>query len=457
MNRLRLARQALAGLCTALTLASSHAAVQTLQLESGQQHSWTQAGNVTRAATGNPDVVGINVVPPKGVVITAKKPGTAMVTVWESGTHGAPAGQWQVLVTPSGIGGIVPSPSDNAAPQLSADGTHLRLSGVMSSLEGHAALENIARPLGGKAEDLVNTSTTGFDVQVQIDVKIVEVSRSKLKESGFYYQRHLSNSDGSWGGSVGMGGPSTYGGITRSGNETKFNLPSGGVPFTDAFNIFSISDNVWAAFSALEANGFAYSLAEPSLTALSGQTATFLAGGEIPIPFRSGADGAISVSFKEFGIRLGLTPTVLDKNRIALKVAPEVSEVDPSLAVQSGGFTIPGLRVRRTDTTVALGDGETFVISGLVSRHSVTAIDKFPFLGDLPVLGAFFRSNRFEREDKELLMIVRPHLVRPFAKEAKLPPLPGEDLRQYDPGYLRFLLLENGRAFQDSPESGFSN
>ena len=212
---------------------------------------------------------------------------------------------------------------------------------------------------------------------------------------------------------------------------------------------------MWATFSALEANGFAYALAEPSLTALSGQTATFLAGGEIPVPFRSGADSAVSVIYKEFGIRLSLTPTVLEQNRIALKITPEVSEVDPSLSVQSGGYTIPGLRVRRTDTTVAIGDGETFVISGLVSRQSNATIDKFPFLGDIPILGAFFRSSHFERDDKELLMIATPHLVRPFAKNAKLPALPGEDIRDYDPSFMHMFLKETGRF--EPPDSGFSN
>jgi pilus assembly protein CpaC len=254
-----------------------------------------------------------------------------------------------------------------------------------------------------------------------------------------------------------LSAPSNVSGFVDNANTGKTLLSSSGfVPKADAFNIFLWGANSLTVFSALESNGFAYTLAEPSLTALSGQTATFLAGGELPIPLRtgSGSDSSISVTFKQFGIRLSMTPTVLDGNRLVVQLSPEVSEIDESLSITAGGLTLPGLRVRRTETTVATGDGETFVISGLVSQQTASAVDKFPILGDIPILGAFFRSNRFSRDDRELLMIVTPHLVRPFAKDAKLPALPGEEVKDYDPGYLRFLFLENGKFTQ--PDSGFS-
>src|SRR5690606_4039263 len=142
--------------------------------------------------------------------------------------------------------------------------------------------------------------------------------------------------------------------------------------------------------SVLEANGFAYTLAEPSLTAMSGQSATFLAGGEFPIPVEQ-RDGAVTVEYKEFGVRLTLTPTVLDRDRIMLKVAPEVSELDFTAAVQAAGVSVPALTVRRTETAIQLGDGESFVISGLISRNNTGNVDKVPLLGDLPILGAFFK------------------------------------------------------------------
>lgn len=447
-----------AALCMAALLCMTRvlAAPISVTLEPGQQKTWSFNQPIKRVATGNNDVAGINVVPPRGIIITGKAAGTTMVTIWPKGSD-VPIGQYQIVVSPASSVSRQALGPDAGAVQIAPEGGKLRLSGSLSSLERHAAIETSLSAPGAKAPaNVVDATSSNFDVQVRMDIKVVEVSRSKLKEAGFYYHRLDYKPDGSYAGSTGFSGPNNYAGFTKDPNQPyKFLSSSGTVPFTDAFNIFSVSDNVWATFSALEANGFAYALAEPSLTALSGQTATFLAGGEIPVPFRSGADSAVSIIYKEFGIRLSLTPTVLEQNRIALKITPEVSEVDPSLSVQSGGYTIPGLRVRRTDTTVAIGDGETFVISGLVSRQSNATIDKFPFLGDIPILGAFFRSSHFERDDKELLMIATPHLVRPFAKNAKLPALPGEDIRDYDPSFMHMFLKETGRF--EPPDSGFSN
>jgi pilus assembly protein CpaC len=440
--------------CTSLAcISTAIAAPRVITLEEGQQKTWSQARSVARAATANDDVVGINVVPPRGIVITAKKPGSAMVSVWDEGSS-EPASQFQVLVTPPAQAARLTLGSDAQQARLEADGSKLRLSGNLSSLERHAAVTAALKdPDEKKASTVVDSSTSNFDVQVQIDVKIVEVSREKLKSAGFYSDS--SNATGT----RGISGPSNFAGVKYdSGLGGNILMSSTAfVPKTDTFNIFRLGTNSLAIFSALERNGFAYTLAEPSLTALSGQTATFLAGGEIPIPFRTGtgADSTITVKFKEFGIRLGLSPTVLDQNRITLKVAPEVSEIDPSLSITAGGISLPGLRVRRTETTVAIGDGETFIISGLVSRTATSTIDKFPFLGDIPILGAFFKSSRFDREDKELLMIATPHLVRPFAKNATLPPLPGEEIRDYDPGSLRFLFIESGNYYRRT-DSGFS-
>jgi pilus assembly protein CpaC len=441
------------GVSSAFCMACAVAApVRTITLEEGQQKTWTQTRPIARAATGNEQVVGINVAPPRGIILTANKVGSATISVWEEGRN-EPATQLQILVTPSSA--TTRQSLKDSGISVEAEGSKLRLSGAISSLENHSLIDaTTSTPAGKPSPDVIDTTSSNFDVQVQIDIKIIEVSRKKLKEAGFYHQRFHYNTDGSYAGSTGLSGPGVYGGFKATDGKYEFQSSSGFLPFGDAFNIFSVSNNAWAAFSALESNGFAYSLAEPSLTALSGQTATFLAGGEIPIPFRSGSDGGISVEFKQFGIRLALTPTVHDKNRITLKVAPEVSEPDDSLAVQSGGYAIPGVRGRRTETTVAIGDGETFVISGLVSRVTASKVDKFPFLGDIPILGAFFRSNRFDREDKELLMIARPHLVRPFAKNAQLPALPGEEVRHYDPGFFRMLLKESGNF--ESSDSGFS-
>ena len=263
--------------------------------------------------------------------------------------------------------------------------------------------------------------------QVQTDIRFVEVSRTKLKEA--------STKILGMGNNFFLGSPSLL-----SPSEGIFKLPVS----AENFNIGFGGGRVKALINALESSGFAYTLARPSLVAMSGQSATFLAGGEVPIPVPSAGSDTITIEYKEFGIRLTLTPTVIDHNRIALKVAPEVSELDYNNAIRIEGIQVPALTVRRTDTSVSLADGESFVISGLISSTNRSTIAKLPGLGDIPILGAFFRDSNIQSEEKELLMIVTPHLVQPLAANAQLPSLPGEKLRTYDPNWFRLFFLENG-------------
>ncbi|MNO88442.1 Type II secretion system protein D precursor [compost metagenome] len=265
--------------------------------------------------------------------------------------------------------------------------------------------------------------------QVQTDIRFVEVSRTKLKEAS----ASIFGVRGNWL----FGSPRTLptiGGIVTPAIPVR----------NDQFNLTFATGSTLVALNALEGSGFAYTLARPSLVALSGQSASFLAGGEIPIPVPSSGSDNVSIEYKEFGIRLTLTPTIVGKNRIALKVAPEVSELDFTNAVSIAGTVVPALTVRRTDTSISLADGESFVISGLISSRNNSQVNKFPGLGDIPVLGAFFRDNTINREERELLMIVTPHLVQPLAANAQLPSLPGEQLRNYDPNFYRMFFLENG-------------
>ncbi len=217
------------------------------------------------------------------------------------------------------------------------------------------------------------------------------------------------------------------------------------IPLDDGvFNIVWGSSKILAAINALENSGFAYTLARPSLTVLSGMTASFLAGGEIPVPVPSAGSDNISIEYKEFGVRLSLTPTVVSRERILLKVAPEVSDLDYSRPVVIAGTQVPALSVRRTDTSISLADGESFIISGLVSNSTRSSVDKLPGLGNLPILGALFRQSSVQRDDTELLMIVTPHLVQPLAANARLPALPGETLRRYDPSWGHLFFQEKG-------------
>jgi pilus assembly protein CpaC len=469
---------ALATLFTGLTLApapsawaagnpTGSAGSKATRIEVGQQQAWPHVRAITRAAVGDPEVLGVSPIGGSGLLLTGKKPGSTTVTIWDDkGTE--PARQITVLVSPN-LTAMRESVLGAAGARVDVSGPTLKLSGEMRSLDAHENAAQAAKAaLPAKGSTLIDTTTSQFDVQVQIDIKILEVSRQRLKEAGL----HLNHTGAS--GTRGLYAPGTFAGYTRQAGQSqsarslKFDANGnivgseinssqtasalellsygGNVPFSDAFNVFAAGRDAIAIFSALESNGFAYSLAEPSLTALSGQTATFLAGGELPIPLSTGV-GSVSVEFKPFGIRVNLTPFVLDNQRIVLKVSPEVSEIDEALSARLGNFVVPGLRVRRTDTTVALGDGESFVISGLMNRNTKSVINKFPVLGDIPILGAFFKSTRFEKDDQELLMIATPRLVRPFAKGAQLPALPGEDAAQYSPSWPGMLLRDSGTSY----------
>lgn len=189
--------------------------------------------------------------------------------------------------------------------------------------------------------------------------------------------------------------------------------------FANATANFATGDgNLTLLVDALESKGLVKTLAEPNLVAMSGDTANFLAGGEFPIPISqtasSGANGSsITVAFKQFGIALAFTPTVLKDGLINLVVNPEVSSIDKANSVSTGGVIIPGLKVRRAHTTVELRDSESFVIAGLLAEDYSNTVNQFPFLGDLPVLGAFFRNTGFNRSERELVIVVTPHLVTP--------------------------------------------
>jgi pilus assembly protein CpaC len=194
--------------------------------------------------------------------------------------------------------------------------------------------------------------------------------------------------------------------------NTGFNL------FVSGFDEFPFS----AMLSLLEQNGLAKTLAEPTLVTLTGQQAKFLAGGEFPIPL-AGTFGQVQVEWKKFGIQLEFTPTVIAESTIHLNLAAEVSEIDPSLSISVGGTTIPGLASRQSSTTVRLGDGQSFAIAGLLSDKTRSTIDRVPFLGSIPVIGALFRSSQFQRNETELLVVVTARLAKPVAPH-ELPPMP---------------------------------
>jgi pilus assembly protein CpaC len=285
----------------------------------------------------------------------------------------------------------------------------------------------------------------GSSQQVMLEVRFSEIKRSALKQLGV--GGFLSGSgNNNFQGAIGGGASLTPGGVTT----TTITDPVTGVitqttaqgqpvlrlgSIIDSYGILSRTFHVLgldidATLDALERKGAVNTLAEPTLVALSGETASFLAGGEFPVPVAqdtgssvgSGASSAITVEWKPFGVSLAFTPTVLADGVISMVVAPEVSSIDPSASIVVNNLTIPGVQTRRAKTTVELRDGESFALAGLIRNDFQDTVRQFPILGSLPIIGSLFRSTGFQREETELVMIVTPRLVRPVRAGAlKLP------------------------------------
>lgn len=353
----------------------------------GEQHVLSFMKPLEKISVSNPDVVSVTATGNREVLVTAEAQGSAIVRAWLKG-EGAP------------------------------------------------------RQSNFQVSDLLGAKSP-LPMQVQTDIRVVEVNRSELNTLGVYYSR-LFNGGSS---SVTIAPPGS--GARGFGPADAAAAGLG----AEGFNLFSFGSSSLSIINALESGGFAYTLAEPSLVSLSGQTATFLSGGEFPIPVSS-RDGDVQITFKEFGVSLALTPTVISEDQIILKVAPEVSELDFSSGVSTGGVSVPGLRIRRTETMVSMASGESFIISGLVSRSTTNRSDRVPGLGNLPILGAFFRSDRVASEDKELIMVVTPRLVSP---QQKLPADVRNFGKEYEYSSTGWLdMVVNARKAGEPIESGLS-
>jgi|GEM_PF-993496 len=272
------------------------------------------------------------------------------------------------------------------------------------------------------------------DKVVAIDVQFAAVSDSTLKALGFNFSKLSGDLQGA------VVSPSSLTGFEFGGTRQVADangLPalankalslSTTAPIQGAFNLFLAAPNrgIGAVLSALSSNGLSEVLAQPTLLVRSGEKATFLAGGEIPIPVpqSSGAgSNTITIDYKKFGVQLSVMPRVVSPDQITLMIAPEVSELDYGIGVQLQGFTVPGLRRRCAETTVELGTGQSFVIAGLNFSNSTVTRDKVPFLGDIPVLGAFFKRQQNQKEHQQLIIVATPRLVDPLKPE-DVPPLP---------------------------------
>lgn len=336
-------------------LASSDSRV--IAVEAGVHKLLRQPQEVTRVAVGDPAVAEVTVVNRREVLVTGKKVGITSLLIWPKGA--ATAQEYRLRVGPA-VDPLKPKLVDPETAKAKADAQD-GLTGSTDSLLAHRrakiAADLQALNQTGKAAAVPDRSSVDLDTQVMTEVKIVEVKRSALQQFGLNLLKNSSNTTaGLFSSSSAASAP------TVPGNGGSLSVSS---PISNAFNLVigNPADGLLGILSVLENRGLARTYAEPTLTAMSGQTASFLAGGEFPIPVsQGGSNGSVTVNYREFGIRLSLTPTVLSRDRIALKVAPEVSDLDFSAGITSGGVTVPALSVRRTDTTVELGDGESFVI-----------------------------------------------------------------------------------------------
>jgi pilus assembly protein CpaC len=266
----------------------------------------------------------------------------------------------------------------------------------------------------------INRLKTAVPLQVTLKVRIAEVNRSLIKEIGVNLLGRDSKPGGTFFG-IGRGDPGgfeTPGTDTTPGKPRFFNLAPGATTLGLAGKVLGL--DLLGTLDLAEKDGLVTILAEPNLTALSGETASFLAGGEFPIPV-SQAQNAVTIEYKQYGVGLAFTPIVLADGRISMRVRPEVSELSNEGAVKLNDYVVPALTTRRAETTVELGSGQSFMIAGLIRNSNTNDVSKAPFLGDLPILGALFRSTSFRRSETELVIIVTPYLVRPVSHELASP------------------------------------
>ena len=378
----------------------------------------------TKALVGNQEIADILPMSNRSLYVLGKKMGTTSLTLYDS--KGNLIAVVDIAVGPDVVGlrrqlsELMPSEKIGARMSNEA----VVLTGTLSSAPAVDRAVQIAHTYAG--DKIVNMLSVGASQQVMLEVRFSEMTRSAAKQIGIN-SAFISDSG------------KFLGGTGNNSVSTSLLTDGAGRPIvdigaiSDAFGVvagsFDIGKlNITGVLDALERKGVVTTLAEPTLVALSGETASFLAGGEFPIPVAqdSGGNGSgsrsITVEFKPFGVSLGFTPTVLEDGIINLVVEPEVSSIDPSASVTISGLVVPGLQTRRASTTLELRDGQSFAIAGLLRKDFQDTVRQFPILGSIPIIGSLFRSTGFQKAETELVIIVTPRLVQPMkADQVSLP------------------------------------
>ena len=299
------------------------------------------------------------------------------------------------------------------------------LTGTIGAPEDAAEAKRLVEAFMGKDTNVISRLKMATPLQVNLQVRFAEVSRSLVRTLGSNLNTYDSTGGFKFGLATGRGafkitpGVPAAGATPATGTTATYTSINGQTTIAGFTKFLGL--DIGAAFDLAERDGLVTTLANPNLTALSGETADFLAGGEYPIPISQGL-GSTSIEYKRFGVSLAYTPTVLSNGRISIRVRPEVSELSSEGAVTLNGFQVPALTIRRAETTVELGSGQSFMIAGLMSNNARSTIDKTPGAGDIPILGNLFRSTTFQKGQSELVIVVTPYLVNPVnANDIKLP------------------------------------
>jgi pilus assembly protein CpaC len=369
---------------------------------------------VKRVSLANPDIADTVVISPRQIYLTGKAVGTTNLTLW--GGDDRVSTIFDVTVS-SDLSQLKEKlqeilPGENIKVIAAQDS--ITLSGEVSSAANLSQALALTEAFAPKK--VVNLTQVAGVHQVMLEVRVAEMSRSLARRLGINFT--IVRAQDGFGASM-LNNLTT---LVRPIEATLFPLvnpaeaPFGQV-LSNSINAllrFTGNDRTWTVFiDALKENGLIKILAEPTLVTLSGQEARFLAGGEFPIPVPQDFN-VVTIAYKPFGVGLSFTPTVLSDDKISMQVAPEVSDLDFSTAVVLQGFVVPGLTTRRASTVIELADGQSFAIAGLLRETVREAVSKFPLLGDIPILGALFRSTEFQKNETELIIIVTPHLVKPL-------------------------------------------
>jgi pilus assembly protein CpaC len=327
----------------------------------------------------------------------------------------------------SSVGDMLHLAMPDANVQVTPMNNLVLLTGTVANPDDVAEAQRLTQAYVGSGTQVITRLKSATPLQVLLKVRIAEINRSMLKKVGVNLLNRDTGTSSLFG--IGQGSPGTINVVKGPANPitgvqpttvtgVTFNNIVGGTTLGLFGHIFGA--DLLGTLDLMQNDGFVTTLAEPTLTALSGETASFLAGGEFPIPV-SQAIGAVTIEYKQYGVGLAFTPVVLGDGRISMRVRPEVSQISTAGSVTLNGFVVPALTTRRAETTVELGSGQSFMLAGLLQNNNNNSIQKAPFLGDLPILGALFRSTSYQRNETELVIIVTPYLVRPVSGQLSTP------------------------------------